>query len=245
MDKIREILGEIGLSSYKIETYLALLKIKSGRIQEIAKVSKVPSCKLYENLRWLHENGYITIISQKPLSYRANDPKSIIKTEIERRKEKLEELNKGLDKFELNLPVAEKEIIQITTTREAYFKKIKESVRGSKQSISYIAKHWRVDSELVALLGKKTKEGVVVRALGPINSEDKSKIDWLKNAGVKIKNFEPKETHFAIYDGAIVVISLRSGDKKSDYSAIWIKSEVLGKILGDYFDVLWGMSRHG
>jgi len=245
MDKIREILGEIGLSSYKIETYLALLKIKSGRIQEIAKVSKVPSCKLYENLRWLHENGYITIISQKPLSYRANDPKSIIKTEIERRKEKLEELNKGLDKFELNLPVAEKEIIQITTTREAYFKKIKESVRGSKQSISYIAKHWRVDSELVALLGKKTKEGVAVRALGPINSEDKSKIDWLKNAGVKIKNFEPKETHFAIYDGAIVVISLRSGDKKSDYSAIWIKSEVLGKILGDYFDVLWGMSRHG
>jgi hypothetical protein len=64
-------------------------------------------------------------------------------------------------------------------------------------------------------------------------------INWLKNAGVKIKNFEPKETHFAIYDKSIVIISLRSEERKSDYSAVWIKSEALAKILGDYFNMLW------
>lgn len=239
MDELRKILTEIGLSSYKIETYITLLKIKSGTIQQIAKNSKVPSCKIYENLKWLHENGYITLISQKPLSYRANNPKSIIKSEIEKNKEKLEELNTKLEKVDLNFPVAEKDIIQITTTRDGYFKKIKESVTFAKKSILYTAQNWRIDSELIKLLAEKIKKGVIVKALGPVNKENESKIRWLKDAGIKIKNFIPKEAHFSIYDESLVIISLRKEPKQSDYSAIWIKSETLAEILTYHFNEIW------
>lgn len=239
MEEIRKILSEISLSKYKIETYLSLLKITTGTIQQIAKNSSVPACKLYESLRWLHEQGYITLVSQKPLSYRANNPKTVIQNEIEENKERLEQLEHKLEQINFSLPVAEKDIVQITTTRDAYFKKIKESVRESKKSIFYIAQHWRVDAELIRLLEQKIKEGVTIKALGPIIKRDKQKISWLNDIGIKIKNIRPKETHFAIYDNSLVIISLRKQSKKSDYSAIWLKSETLARILTDYFNNLW------
>jgi sugar-specific transcriptional regulator TrmB len=238
MDELKRILSEIGLSNYKIEVYITLLSIRYGTVQQIAKHCKVPACKIYENLKWLNENGYITQISQKPLSYRANNPESVIKSEIEEKKEKMENLKKDLEKIKLNFPAVEKDIIQITTTREGYFKKVKESVKEAKDSILYTAKHWRVDAELVRLLEQKVKEGVVVRALGPV-SKDNQSINWLKEAGIEIKNFDLKETHFSVYDKSLIIISLRKESKKSDYSAVWFKSETLGKILADHFDNLW------
>jgi len=238
MEELRNILIELGLTSYKIETFFSLLKIKSGTIQQIAKNCNVPACKLYENLKWLHENGYITLVSQKPLSYRANNPKSIISDEIEKRKGNLRKLNDQLQHIKLNLPVAEKEIIQVTVTRDAYFKKIKESVRGVKKSILYTAKNWRVDAELIRLLEEKIKKGVIVKALGPLK-ENKEAIRWLKEIGVKVKNYNLEDTHFSVYDNSLVILSLRKDPKKSDYSAIWLKSETLAEVLTNYFNSIW------
>ena len=104
MEELTRILSEMGLSNYKIEVYITLVRIRYGTVQQIAKHCKVPACKIYENLKWLHENGYITQISQKPLSYRANNPKSIIKSEIEEEKGKLENLERDLEKIKLNFP---------------------------------------------------------------------------------------------------------------------------------------------
>jgi sugar-specific transcriptional regulator TrmB len=243
MEELRKILEEMGLSSYKVETYLSLLKLKSssGTIQQIAKNSQVPSCKLYENLRWLYENGYITLVSEKPLSYRANDPKSILNSEIEKRSEKLDELGKEVKSIKFNFPVVEKDIVQITSTKEAYFKKIKELVRNSKKSIYYTAKHWNVDAELIRLLHEKIKHEVKVRAIGPRPSKprENKNISWLKEIGVKIKYADIKETHFAIYDNSFVLISLRKESEKNDYHAIWIKSGILAELLSNHFEELW------
>ena len=244
MEELKKLLREIGLSSYKIETYIALLGLKEGKgtVQQIAKNSPVPSCKLYENLKWLHENGYITLISEKPLSYMANDPKSVISSEIEKRKEKLEEIRKETENIKLELPISEKELIQITPTREAYFKKIKESLRGVKKSILYTAKHWKVDAELIRLLQEKARQGVKIRAMGPITQKEKKNVEWLREIGVKIKNVELKETRFSVYDDSLVILSLRKEPEKSDYPAIWIKSETLGELLANYFEELWKMN---
>ncbi len=109
MEQLKSILSEMGMSSYKIKTYLSLLKLKSssGTIQQIAKNSSVPACKLYENLKWLHENGYINLISEKPLSYHANNPKSIINSEIEKKKEKLDKLGKEVKGIKFDISVVD------------------------------------------------------------------------------------------------------------------------------------------
>lgn len=240
MEELKKILREIGLSSYKIETYLSLLNLESGTVQQIAKISSVPACKLYENLKWLHENGYITQTSEKPVSYRANDPKSIINSEIEKKEEKLQNLKKEIKSVKINLPEPEKDLIQITLTKEAYFKKIKECVRKSKKSIYYTAKHWKVDAELIRLLQEKIKQGARIKAVGPVpsNPAEKKNVFWLREIGVKIKHADIKETHFAIYDNSFVLISLRKESGKNEYHAIWIKSETLANLLLDYFERL-------
>lgn len=232
---------ELGIGSYKTKAYVALLSIRKGSVQEIAKNSTVPSCKLYEVLKWLHENGYTTMISQKPLVYRANNPKVILRDEISRRRKDLDRAEEKLSSLKLDLPVSEKNIVQITTTRDAYFRKVKESVENARKSIHYIAKHWRLDAELVKALGKKAKEGVEIKALGPVTKETMQKVRWLKKAGVMARNIEPSATRFSVYDGELVIISLRREDekKKDNYSAVWINSEVLAQILEKYFKKLW------
>ena len=233
-------LSSLGLSKYKIETYMALVRLRKGSVGDIAKNSSVPTSKLYEVLKWLHEKGFITQISQRPLAFRANDPRTVLKDEVGKRKSELERIGEKLDALDMSFPVAEKDIIQITVTKDAYFKKIKESVINANRSIDYIAKNWRLDAELVRLLQEKSRNGVSIRALGPVNKGTNQKVMWLRKAGVKVKNLEPEDTHFAIYDDSMVVISLRSGNSKSDYSAVWIKSEVLARIMSKYFNALWG-----
>lgn len=233
---INKILRELGMGSYKIETYLALLKIGSGTIQQIAKNSSVPACKLYENLKWLYEHGYLSLTLEKPLTYQANDPKIILLGEISRRKEGMERLEKELQKLKLDFPRQEKDVVQVTNSREAFFKKMKESVVNSRSSISYLAKSWAVDAELWRLLKDKNKEEVRIRALGPLG-KNISSVKWLAQTGIKMKNYLPGTTRFSVFDKENVIIRLRKDE--ANYYSIWIKSEVLAEILENYFDLLW------
>ncbi len=236
MEELRKILTEMEMSSYKIETYLSLLKIKKGTIQQIAKVSKVPACKLYENLKWLYEHGYISLSLEKPLTYQANDPKVILESDINEKEEKLERIKKEIGKLNLIFPQIENDLVEITSSKEAFIKKMKESVIKSKKSISYTTENWSADSELWRLLSEKAKKGVKIRAIGPIDKKTKERAEKIKQAGVKIKPHNLESTRFSIYDKELAIIRIR---KDESYSSIWIKSEVLAEILENYFNMLW------
>jgi sugar-specific transcriptional regulator TrmB len=240
-ETLKNILTEIGLSSYKRQTYLALIKIGSGTIQQIAKNSKVPACKIYENLKWLYENGYISLVVQKPLTYRANNPNIILKSEINKRKEQLITIEKELSQFKPIFIEDEKDIVQITNSREAFFNKMKEAIINSKNSISYSVKNWSTDAEIWRLLNESNKKGVKIRCLGPINEKNEERIKELSSVGVKTRNFNPPTTRFSIFDKKTVVLRLRK--EESSYYSIWIKSEILAEILENYFDIVWNNSK--
>lgn len=237
IEKIKEILHALGFSNYKTETYLSLLKIGSGTIQQISKNTSVPSCKLYENLKWLHEQGYISLTLQKPLTYIINNPQILLQGELNKRKNKLDCFEAQLQKLSFDFPLPEADLIEITNSHEAFFRKIKESVASSKISISYLVKSWIIDNELWRLLKNKKKEGVKIRALGPLNKKTIHKTKWLNKAGIAIRNYIPKTTRFSVFDKKVIVIRLRKDE--ANYYSIWIKSEVLAEILENYFDLLW------
>lgn len=237
IEKVKEILQALGFSHYKAETYLSLLKIGSGTIQQISKNSSVPACKLYENLKWLHEQGYLSLTLQKPLTYKINNPQVILQEELNKRKSQLDNIETALHKLSFALPPPEADLVQLTNSREAFFRKIKESVANSKSSISYLVKGWTLDAELWRLLRNKKKEGVKIRALGPLNPKTRPKTRWLNQAGIAIRNYLPQTTRFSVFDKKVIVIRLRKDE--ANYYSIWIKSEVLAEILENYFELLW------
>ena len=238
MEKIKEILTKLGMSSYKIETYLSLLKIHSGTIQEIAKVSKVPSCKLYENLKWLNEKGFISQVIEKPLTYKANNPKIILKSEIHKKRDFLTDMEVELKKLNLPFLESDKDLVEVSKSKEAFINKLKESISNLQISISYLTKNWELDAELLRLLIKKQKQGVKIRALGPL---DKKKTKLIKETKIKIRDYSPATTRFSVFDKKIVAIRLRK--QEDNYYSIWIKSELLAEILENYFNMLWKLAK--
>jgi sugar-specific transcriptional regulator TrmB len=240
-EKLREILKELGLSAYKIEAYINLLKLSKGTIQEIAKNSNIPSCKLYETLKWLHQRGYISLILQKPITYIANSPESVIKDEVLKKENKLNSIKQDLKNISLELPKSQEEILQIFNTEEALKKKIMECLSNSNESVSYILHKWSLDSGLLKLSASKIKKGVHIRALGPIDKKNLEKAKHSVEAGIKIKNYSPKSMRFSIFDKKTVILRLKKQEKENVY--ILIKSEVLGEIFQNFFNILWKNSK--
>lgn len=241
---LKELLLSTGMGSYRADAYLGLLKIKQGTIQQIAKSCKVPSCKLYECLKWLHENGYATLISESPLRYRASDPKEAVLGDISEKLSMLEELKKRAKSLKISIPPQEKGIIQLTTTRKAFFEKMKECAWKAEKYLHYIAKNWKYDAELLRLRKQKLEQGIEMKALGPINKKTMKNVRLMKRIGIQVRNFNPRGLRFSVYDDSMAIISLRKQEeKKEDYPAVYVESDTLAGILEEKFQRLWRVAK--
>ena len=79
-DKTRKALEKIGLTSYEIKTYSALLKTGQINASELSQKSGVPYSKIYEVLGTLEEKGWIGSDDSRPTQYFAKSPTTAIET---------------------------------------------------------------------------------------------------------------------------------------------------------------------
>jgi sugar-specific transcriptional regulator TrmB len=77
-DKARKALEKIGLTSYEIKTYSALLKTGQINASDLSQKSSVPYSKIYEVLGTLEEKGWIGSDESRPTQYFAKPPSTAI-----------------------------------------------------------------------------------------------------------------------------------------------------------------------
>ena len=68
-DNTKKSLEKIGLTSYEIKTYTALLKGGELNASELSQNSGVPYSKIYEVLGTLEEKGWIGSDDSRPTKY--------------------------------------------------------------------------------------------------------------------------------------------------------------------------------
>ena len=73
-DKVRKSLEKIGLTSYEIRTYTALINSGELNASELSNKSGVPYSKIYEVLGTLEEKGWIGSDDSRPTKYIAKSP---------------------------------------------------------------------------------------------------------------------------------------------------------------------------
>ena len=73
-DKVRKSLEKIGLTSYEIRTYTALINSGELNASELSNKSVVPYSKIYEVLGTLEEKGWIGSDDSRPTKYIAKSP---------------------------------------------------------------------------------------------------------------------------------------------------------------------------
>ena len=79
-DKTRKALEKIGLTSYEIKTFAALLKSEELTASDLSQKSGVPYSKIYEVLGTLEEKGWIGSDDSRPTKYFAKSPSTGLKT---------------------------------------------------------------------------------------------------------------------------------------------------------------------
>src|SRR5207245_10355905 len=79
-DKTRKALEKIGLTSYEIKVYSALLKTGQINASDLSQKSSVPYSKIYEVLGTLEEKGWIGSDDSRPAQYFAKRPTTAIET---------------------------------------------------------------------------------------------------------------------------------------------------------------------
>ena len=85
-DKTKKSLEKIGLTSYEIKTFSALLKSGEMTASDLSQKSGVPYSKIYEVLGTLEEKGWIGSDDSRPTKYFAKSPA----TGVESTKQKME-----------------------------------------------------------------------------------------------------------------------------------------------------------
>lgn len=94
-DELLTVLEDAGLSPYQAAAYATLLELGTTSASELASASDVPQPRIYDVLRALDEQGYVTVYDQDRLYARANDPQNAlteIKTAIQQYKSAIDEI---------------------------------------------------------------------------------------------------------------------------------------------------------
>jgi|GEM_PF-2373352 len=91
-NELKNKLSSLGLSSYEISAYIALLKSGTLSASELVKRTGIPHSRVYDISRRLSEKGLIEIVDGKPRKFKLIDPDIALRAFVEREKNKLKKI---------------------------------------------------------------------------------------------------------------------------------------------------------
>ncbi len=244
-DKTKKALEKVGLTSYEIRTFTALLKTGEQTASDLSQKSGVPYSKIYEVLGTLEDKSWIGSDDSRPTKYFAKSPS----TGLETTKQKIENdflqnqsviLNELVPLYEKS-GTSEKPDIWVLSGSANIAAKILEMVESCRNEVMIAVPE--AGEELVKKALPKLRalhdKGVDITIL--ISDKiDKESINAIKRvATVKIKK--------GLFGGGIisdkryVVILLGpeiAGASSSDIVAIWADHAGLAGFAHQYFEYL-------
>ena len=244
-DKTKKSLEKIGLTSYEIKTFSALLKTGELTASDLSQKSGVPYSKIYEVLGTLEEKSWISSDDSRPTKYFAKSPS----TGLESTKQKMENdfsknqsiiLNELVPLYEKS-GTSEKPDIWVISGALNIAAKILEMVESCRNEVMIALPEAGEDLVKQALpkLRSLHDKGVDITILAS-DKIDKESIKAIKRvATVKIKK--------GLFGGGIisdkkyVVILLGpevAGESSSDIVAIWADHAGLAGFARQYFEYL-------
>ena len=244
-DKTKKALEKIGLTSYEIRTFSALLKAGEQTASDLSQKSGVPYSKIYEVLGTLEEKSWIGSDDSRPTKYFAKSPS----TGLDTTKQKMESdfsqnqsviLNELVPLYEKS-GTSEKPDIWVLSGSVNIAAKILEMVESCRNEVMIAVPE--AGEELVKQALPKLRslhdKGVDITILAS-DTMDKESIKAIKRvATVKIKK--------GLFGGGIisdkkyVVILLGpevAGESSSDIVAIWADHAGLAGFAHQYFEYL-------
>lgn len=249
-DKSRKAMETLGLTSYEIKVYLALLEHGPLTASDISKKSGVPYSKIYEVLNSLEDKVWLESNSSRPQKFFPKSPSTALEA-IKLQKESEIKYNEDIIRNEL-MPIYQKSGVkekpEIWVVRGFYniATKVNEIIQTSQKelliALPQIAQE--IAKPLQPLLRTLYDKGIKIIVL----VSEGTNIEIIK-AISRIADVRIKDNMFGggvIGDGKQVLILL--GEERSEKGgfepiAIWAEHPGLAGYAKDYFQYLWNDAR--
>jgi len=236
-------LQKLGLSPYEAKSYVALLKHGSMGGKEIAKKSGVPPTSVYRNLESLREKGFVQLLQQEPLVYRAVEPEIALTHYVNFKKVLLEEVEteaiKELNQIKETGRIDKKEeVLEVYSGREQSYEIGKRLIMEAKKEFLMIGRGEKQSIiDLIQDLKPAVAREVEVRFIITTFDENKELIQLLKDEGIKIKYFPLHNFSMLIKDGEESQLVVKK--EKEKRIVLKIMNKDLSQAHVDYFNSIW------
>ncbi|MEM3696227.1 MAG: helix-turn-helix domain-containing protein [Candidatus Bathyarchaeia archaeon] len=244
-EESKQILREMGLNTYEIDAYFALLEGGQMTAMEISKKAKVPYSKIYEALNSLKEKGWIKSLESRPNKYYPLPPiEALAATKI-----RLEDKYKSWEQTITNQlqPLYEKrELVErpdilILHGQHAVMTKLEETIRKAAKEIMIAAPKFAKSAFASTTLSLEAlqKTRLTIKLMVTGKPEEWRNIEKLKGtAELRIRD--------KMFGGGIIVdgkeAMLFLGEEKPSL-VIWSNHVGLVQFARDYFQFLWESSQ--
>jgi sugar-specific transcriptional regulator TrmB len=253
-------LEDFGLSSYEAKVYYTMLRLGLSTAREISNRSSIPFGRIYDVLSSLEDKYLIEKQDSRPKKYLVRDPKSAVKTLLDRKKNELDTLTSRAGNLETHLAsfyIGEPEeglFWSIGIGEEAILKHLGKIFETEKELILYVntqvnvvhAGTQEMEETLLPII-QLFERGVKMRILiGGVTSKRQ-----LKPVLDKMKGFEelpPIPTRytsiatnsFDVIDGEKVLLKVTNPVDPAEYfAAIYVWQKRFATELRKKFDQMW------
>ena len=241
----KQVLREIGLNTYEIDAYFALLKSGQMTAVEISKKANVPYSKIYEVLNSLRDKGWIRSVDGRPNKYYPIPPLEALASARIR----LEDEYKSWEQMiatELQPLYEKKEIVErpdilILHGQQAVTTKLEEMLKKAAREIMIAAPEFTKTTIIPStfFLEAQRKTRVNIRLMVGGKAEDWKNLKGLASIG-------ELRARDRMFGGGVIVdrreAMLFLGEEKPSL-VIWSDHVGLVRFARDYFQFLWESSK--
>lgn len=253
-----DLLLGLGLSLNQARVYLAILKLETTTIGQIAKFSKVRREEVYRILPSLEKTGLIERLLSKPTEVRATPISDALSFLVAEEKSKFDERLSGMRHTVERLsikdwkqPISNEESIYILIAeKKAILAKTSRLIRASRKEVTLIADKPRIMavlSRFSAECNYAIKKGATVRLIFEGEISDsllKEKVKKLiGESSVQIRFYSDQLNHFIMSDDKEAMITTSKESGLGESPSLWTNNINLLGVLRSSFESNWNKTK--
>lgn len=250
----------LGLTEYESRIYLVLIKMGPIKASELSFFGQIPRTKTYGAIKELERKGLLHIIPGKPEAYAPSSPSEVLMpmvTKLSRELTDAEGVVQNLalafesSKFIKREVPKESEQFWEIQGRPSIINKLNQIFSDASKTINYcttasgLIRVYKAHCEIFEKLGK---QGIGVRVLSPLNSENSGVARQISEVlEFKILDKPFGENFVTIDSRELVVVETTPEDLRTDRGAdkaIWTTNRLLVELHDELFERVWNTLPH-
>jgi sugar-specific transcriptional regulator TrmB len=238
----------LGLDTYESKAYDALLKQGASTAHMIAKISRVPSGKIYPVLESLESKGFVSFTAGRPKMYVAVSPEIAFENIIKKEKKRMDVLQQSardiISSYSKMQSLKQEKPQDLVESYFGHSTAFARSITLHDQA----QKYWKTVSRLTInkkhldSCRKAIRRGVKILAItSPAETTEERVRQWRK-AGVKVRFLPELPFRLSVYDDKGVIFRF-SHEGSKQYVCTHIRNAKLAKGMSSFFDSLWKIAK--